>query len=230
MLRRVLMVFIVVLMRLAAFAQKDARPVLVCFLPQMGNDSLHLGKTYPWLNSTIQMDRMRCYLSGMRLYYQHKLVYTESITYRLIDAEDISTLSVVLAVPPQTRFDSLSFSIGVDSTTNVSGVMGGDLDPTKGMYWTWQSGYINMKIEGKTPLSTARLHEFLLHIGGYAWPYATVRQVGLKVDKTEHLVIGIDVLPLLQATDFIKNNSIMVPGAAAASCANNAVAMFRILP
>lgn len=224
------MVYVLVLLWFAAFAQHSTGRVTVHFLPQLNNDSLYLGKTYPWLNSTIQIDRMKCYLSGMRLYYLHKLVYTEPITYRLIDAEDITTLSVVLPVLPQTWFDSLSFSIGVDSTTNVSGVMGGDLDPTKGMYWTWQSGYINMKVEGKTPLSTARLHEFQLHIGGYTWPYATVRQVGLKVNETGKLVIGIDMMPLLQATDFTKNNSIMVPGAAAASCANRAVAMFRILP
>lgn len=29
--------------------------------------------------------------------------------------------------------------------------MDGDLDPLNGMYWAWNSGYINMKIEGITP-------------------------------------------------------------------------------
>jgi hypothetical protein len=213
-----------------AFAWHNPVQVIVSFVPQIGGDTLHIGKVYSWKNSSVQIDVMRCYLSGMRLYNDNKEVFRETVTYRLIDASDTTTLSVALQIPPHITFDSLSFTLGIDSATNVSGVMGGDLDPTKGMYWTWQSGYINMKVEGKTPLSTARLHEFQLHIGGYTWPYATVRQVGLKVDKTEQLVIGIDVFPLLQSTDFTKNNSIMVPGAAAASCANHAVAMFRILP
>jgi hypothetical protein len=41
-------------------------------------------------------------------------------------------------LPTYLKYDQIQFQLGIDSLTNVSGAMGGDLDPTKGMYWTWQ--------------------------------------------------------------------------------------------
>lgn len=58
---------------------------------------------------------------------------------------------------------------GVDSLLQVSGVQSGALDPLKGMYWTWQTGYIQFKMEGI--LSKDTLGEGLipiqLHLGGF---------------------------------------------------------------
>ena len=39
--------------------------------------------------------------------------------------------------------------LGVDSVLNYNGVHEGALDPINGMYWTWQTGYIHCKLEGK---------------------------------------------------------------------------------
>ena len=68
--------------------------------------------------------------------------------------------SLALQIPSNIPFSKLKFQLGIDSLTNVSGAMGGDLDPTKGMYWTWQSGYINMKIEGKSNSCKTRKNQF----------------------------------------------------------------------
>jgi len=48
----------------------------------------------------------------------------------------------------------------VDSLANVSGAMSNDLDATKGMYWSWQSGFINLKIEGKSASCKTRKINF----------------------------------------------------------------------
>ena len=82
------------------------------------------------------------------------------------------------------RHDKIKFNLGIDSLTNVSGVMGGDLDPTKGMYWTWQSGYINFKMEGSSAVCPTRNHEFQFHIGGYQDPFYAMQTLELEVKNS----------------------------------------------
>lgn len=43
----------------------------------------------------------------------------------------------------------ITFSLGVDSLKQAKPLYSGDLNPLKYMYWTWQSGYIQLKAEGK---------------------------------------------------------------------------------
>jgi hypothetical protein len=44
----------------------------------------------------------------------------------------------------------ITFSAGIDSLTSTAGIQKGVIDPINGMYWAWQSGYVNFKIEGKS--------------------------------------------------------------------------------
>ena len=46
---------------------------------------------------------------------------------------------------------------GVDSQTQVLATRPGALDPIHGMYWTWQSGYIQWKMEGAMKTDTAQI-------------------------------------------------------------------------
>ncbi|MEZ4798230.1 MAG: MbnP family protein [Flavobacteriales bacterium] len=108
------------------------------------------------------------------------------------------------SISPMTSLPSqINFSVGIDSITNVSGVMGGDLDPTKGMYWTWQSGYINFKLESS---------KITYHLGGYASPYPTIQNFSFKINNQHpHFVFDADKflsLALLQ-----RKTNIMSPGA-----------------
>ena len=47
------------------------------------------------------------------------------------------------------------------------------------MYWTWQSGYINFKIEGESN------QPFTYHIGGYHKPFNTYRKVTLPLSSNK---------------------------------------------
>jgi hypothetical protein len=68
----------------------------------------------------------------------------------------------------------------VDSLHNCSGAQSGDLDPVKGMFWTWNSGYIFFKLEGKSPASHSPGNIFEFHVGGYRKPNNNLRGVELK--------------------------------------------------
>jgi hypothetical protein len=72
-----------------------------------------------------------------------------------------------------------NFRFGVDSMLQENGVGEGDLDPINGMYWTWNSGYIQMKLEGKFIVDTITSKKFEYHIGGF--------RNGLNVSKTRSI-------------------------------------------
>jgi hypothetical protein len=78
-------------------------------------------------------------------------------------------------------FDAFEFDLGVDSITHESGIMTGDLDPIQNMYWTWQAGYINSKIEGKwmgLPIQ--------LHLGGFQYPFRADQKVCVHCTKEQY--------------------------------------------
>lgn len=95
--------------------------------------------------------------------------------YFLIDAADSTSWAVKLASKPF-RYNRISFLIGVDSIRNVSGAQTGALDPTKAMFWTWNSGYIMAKLEGNSPLSSIANNKIEYHIGGFAGPENVLRK------------------------------------------------------
>lgn len=102
--------------------------------------------------------------------------------------------------------------MGIDSLTNVSGALGGDLDPTKGMYWTWQSGYINFKLEGKSQYCNTRNNEFQFHLGGYLQPFYCLQSLKMKVNNSQEINIVLDVKKIIDAIDLKSLNHVMSPG------------------
>ena len=55
------------------------------------------------------------------------------------------------------------------------------------MFWTWNSGYIFLKLDGKSPASSAPGHIFEYHIGGYKKPANCIRHISIHF--TEPLVV-----------------------------------------
>lgn len=84
----------------------------------------------------------------------------------LIDESDSASMTLVLPLPGA-EWQSISFVIGVDSILNTSGVQTGDLDPLKGMFWTWNTGYIFARMEGRSDSSSAPAHYLNWDVGGY---------------------------------------------------------------
>ena len=139
-------------------------------------------------------------------------MFEEQNSVHLIDASKIETLEMSLPMPEAIDFDALQFDLGIDSMLNVSGAKGGDLDPTNGMYWTWQNGYINFKLEGKSEYSPARNNEFQFHLGGYQSPFNNLKKISQSVSNTDTLIFILDVENILNEIDLSKMNHVMSPG------------------
>jgi hypothetical protein len=120
----------------------------IVFSPTYGNAKLSLNTNYflKSINDSIQFTTIKCYVSHITLYKQQEVVY-QSSTPKLLDISQSSSLVIKTSI---SSFDSISFMIGVDSLTQVSGAYGGDLDPTNGL--------------GKVDTSTQKLKETQRHV------------------------------------------------------------------
>ena len=131
----------------------------------------------PLLNDSIKIETLKFYISDFELLENKKIIYSDKKRYHLLDFENENSMNILTSKITIGNYNVAKFMLGIDSATNVSGAMGGDLDPTKGMYWTWQSGYINIKLEGKSKVCRTRNHEFQFHIGGYLPPHKTIQEI-----------------------------------------------------
>jgi hypothetical protein len=190
---------------------------------QFGNAPLELGEKYISKNDTLQIEALKFYVSNIEIQYADASVYKPKNDYHLIDIEDLNTLKIPISESKKT-IKKITFNIGVDSLASVSGALGGDLDPAKGMYWAWQSGYINMKIEGKSKSCKTRKNEFQFHIGGYLQPNYAMRKIELDTADTNVIV---DLAELFSNIRLANSNSIMIPGKQAMAIADYSVKMFK---
>ena len=127
--------------------------------------------------SQLEIETLIFYASNFQFLDKGKVVLAEKNSVHLIDLDKKSPFQFIIGNKSKLVFDQVKFDLGIDSTTNVSGALGGDLDPTKGMYWTWQSGYINFKLEGKSLACKTRNNEFQFHLGGYQNPISPNNQL-----------------------------------------------------
>lgn len=144
--------------------------------------------------------------------------------WHLVDANNATTLQFSLPSLPD---DHHTLTIGVDSLTNVSGAMGGDLDPTRGMYWTWQSGYIGLKLEGSSPLCPTRNHAFRFHLGGYTPPASFPLAFRLH-KRSAAIELEIDLSVFFDHTDLAVVHTVMSPGHTAADLMKLFTTCFRV--
>lgn len=163
----------------------------------------------------ILITQLRFYISGITLLNGDSTVWTESNSYHLIDASLPKSQRFDLGVPDGLEYNALLFNIGVDSATSCSGAMGGDLDPTKGMFWSWNSGYINFKLEGTYPACPTRNHKFEFHLGGYQYPYGTLQQIKVAASPGSPMEAVFDISQFINGLDLAQDYRVMSPGKAA---------------
>lgn len=173
----------------------------------------------------VQLKTFRFYISSISFYKSGELVYQEPNSYHLIDFSDASEKTLTFST--SVDFDRISFNLGIDSLKNVSGVFGGDLDPTNGMYWSWQSGYINFKIEGN--YNGASEDEFIYHIGGYLPPFASIQSVQLDVQPRNNKVeVRIDSNEIVNLLKKQKLKKVMRPSEEAVEIAQVVASCFYV--
>ncbi len=206
-------------------------------------NSQPLNHTDDYLNGSGEnytVSAFKFYTGQYALINSGTLQQTSSTDYYLSNMDDSNSLSI--EVPLQSgRFNQLSFTIGVDSLHNVSGAQAGALDPINGMFWTWNTGYIFAKLEGKSAFSPADNQAVVYHIGGFRTGENAIRRITLDFPGDQLLEFGggknteiiIDV-NLDQWFDGINRISIsetpvwMTPGGESLRIADNYSTMFSI--
>lgn len=185
--------------------------------PLVLNDKKYVTKT----NDTVTITKMKFYLSNIVLELEDGTQYKESNSVHLVDAENMGSLEFNLKNVPDLKIKKIRFNIGIDSLTNVSEKFDGDLDPALGMYWAWNTGYIYMKLEGKSSSCTSVKKEFQFHIGGYLPKQNAMQEIELKIDENQIINIEVELSKWLDSLSLKETNSIMIPG-------EKAIAMARI--
>ena len=178
------------------------------------NEKIVLSKSYQnnYADNFI-INKLQFYISDLRFYSQNKEVLEYHKKYILIDIENENSLKI--SIPSNLIFDQVLFNIGIDEETNKTGAKGGDLDPIHGMYWTWNSGYINFKLEGLYNNN----NEFMFHIGGFMKPYNTLQKVKINKAKEHNNKLELNFDRFLNSLDF-NLDKILSPGKNALKSSN----------
>ncbi len=127
----------------------------------------------------MHLESVRFYVGNIRMEHTDGGVSSWN-AYTLIDLLADTTQQITLPLYER-NVQSLSFSVGVDSTTSVSGPREGALDPLHGMYWTWNTGYIFFRVDGTSPQSLQTRNTVEYHVGGYSAPYNNIVNVVLPI-------------------------------------------------
>ncbi|MFY7707824.1 MAG: MbnP family protein [Flavobacteriales bacterium] len=105
------------------------------------------------------------YISNIALTKADGSTWRQEESYHLVDLSSPSSAMVHIHDVPTGDYTGLTFTVGVDSTRNVSGAQDGALSVSNNMFWSWNSGYIFVKLEGSSPASSTG--SFTYHLGGF---------------------------------------------------------------
>jgi hypothetical protein len=180
---------------------------------------------------SLSIESFRFYLSNFVLYSQNKK-YPVKNSYFLVDASSEASKKIDLPKIFSGKLDSISFCIGVDSAMSVAGALDGALDPTLGMYWAWNTGYINAKLEGKSPSCKTLHHAYEFHIGGYLRPYNALRKITFTCGEEKVVKLKADASKWMNGREKIslsKLNSVVMPCKDAMLIADNYQQMFSVI-
>lgn len=210
-------------------AQNKSDSLAVNFHLVFNKLPLELNKKYVSASKdTLIVEAFRCYISKIQIQYEDNTVFTQKDSNHLLDSDHPNSFQIPITKKDDKLISKIIFNIGIDSLTNTAGAMAGDLDPVKGMYWAWQSGYINMKIEGKSSSCNTRKNEFQFHIGGYLQPYYAMRKIEINGNINGNINIAIDLKSFFSTIKLAQINSVMIPGKLAMELADNSVKMFQL--
>ena len=216
---------LILLLCFKVISQNKVDSLYLNFNIKFNDELLGLQKKYVTKNKdTIAVETFKCYISSLQIHFADNSIFTEKESYHLLDLENPKTLKIPILPLNSKIISKVVFNIGVDSLTNNSGALKADLDPIKGMYWAWQSGYINIKIEGKSSSCHTKNNQFQFHIGGYLKPNYAMRKIEILIPKNCHhehvdgqflkkeIDIAIDLDKFFSEIHLKEINSVMIPG------------------
>jgi hypothetical protein len=210
------------------------------FQPQASGVALQLNAPYTTPQAEpLTITAFKYYVSNLALVEANGNQQRLNDQYFLVDAKDPGSQSVLLALPGK-QYTKLRLLVGVDSPRNVSGVQTGALDPANGMFWSWNTGYIMAKLEGKSAMSKAPQQGVTFHIGGFKASESVLAPITLDLPKpvvlgegkTPEIVLGANALAWFAGAHPVKiadSAFCMTPGVFAQQVAANYRQMFTVL-
>lgn len=210
---------------ISAFSQQELN-----LTPQVNGKVLKLNKKYklePEKHS-FKIETLKFYLSNITFFQDEEEIYTLEKKHFLVDLLKPESLVIPISSEDEIRFNKISFDFGVDSISNVGGALGGDLEPSNGMYWAWQSGYINLKLEGTSSICPARDNTFQFHLGGYQFPFKSVQRVELTLNSNNKLTVNMDIGTFIKQVNLAENYQIMSPSENAVQFSKIMAEVFKI--
>ncbi len=177
-------------------------------------------------DTSIKIETLKFYISDLKISNKNSIVFEDKNFYKLVDISNDTVATITSQVPSNLLFDKISFNLGIDSNTNKTGIQGGDLDPSHGMYWSWQSGYINFKLEGISPKCNTRKNKFQYHIGGFTADQYPLQTINIHKTNKNNASIAIDLITFFNYIALDKEPSIMIPGKRAVELSNIVKSMF----
>ena len=147
--------------------------------------SLNTDYVHPMNNEALNFSTFKYYVSNIILTKEDGTQWKDSNSYYLIDLSKPASLKLALAKVPVGIYKSMTYTLGVDSLRNVSGVQTGALSTANGMFWNWNSGYIMLKAEGTSPASSSG--SFAFHLGGFSGTnnIVTTKTVNFDTEKLQ---------------------------------------------
>jgi len=154
----------------------------------VGEQPLGLGKEYTLAGGErVSVSKLRYYLSNFRLrrrdgsWSAAARSDQDARGYFLVDESQPASRSFDVAGFKAGDYEGIEFLIGVDAQRNAAGVQSGALDPAHGMFWTWNTGYIFFKLEGRSPDSAEDGQAVIYHVGGSRQPADNSRRIYLPL-------------------------------------------------
>jgi hypothetical protein len=199
----------------------------ISFVPRFYDQAIHLNIPIQHEKETITFHTLKFYVTQFTCENVKKQVL-QTQQANLVDLEDSTSQKLELSDSENKyianldkRTKHVSFLLGTDSSMNVSGMLEGPLDPINGMYWAWNSGYINLKAEGTIQDSAGNTSLFEFHIGGYLPPNETVRALTFELDLEKQIpLITLQINEWMEFAFDKGIHSLMIPGKTAVELAN----------
>jgi hypothetical protein len=189
--------------------------------------ALNTELVHPMNNDTMTFTTFKYYVSNFKLKKSDGTWWSHPESYFLVDLSNTASLTMNLTNVPAGDYTDMQYTLGVDSTRNVSGAQTGALSTSNGMFWSWNTGYIMVKAEGTSPQSGTG--NFAFHLGGFQGTnkIVTTKTVNfgavLKVEKSNNTQVHLIANPakLFHADPLSSGTNVMMPGAKAKSMADN---------
>jgi hypothetical protein len=184
---------------------------------------LTLGKDvkHPMTKDTLNFSVLKYYISNLKLKKTDGTFYTQPESYYLVDLANPASLSLSVTNVPVGDYTDLSFTMGVDSTRNVSGAQTGALSISNMMFWKWSTGYVMLKAEG-TYKDNGADSSFVFHLGGFSGVnnivtpkslYLGSNPLTISTDKTSNVYLEVNPGWMWHSAPSVKAlNTIHMPG------------------